>query len=76
MISDYKDSDFYNDVIVMDVMFEQLRAWIRYEKWLTKQEIVFMMRRIQNAADGIERETRKAGTAYFEPRGLPDEEGC
>jgi len=64
MIPD-RDSQFVNDIIEMDVLFEQLRAWVRYEQDLTKRQIVAKMRVIRGCADRIERETRKAGFSYF-----------
>lgn len=57
-------SQLYNDMIELDVIFEQIRAWVRYRD-MTKKELVDMMRRIQSKADQIERRTRSAGWDYF-----------
>ena len=65
MISDYQDSQFVDDIISMDVLFEQIRAWVNYGKNLTKKDIIFTMRRIRGYADNIERRTANAGTEYF-----------
>ncbi len=65
MISDYQGSQFTDDIIGMDVVFEQIRAWVSYGKDLTKKDIIFMMRRIRGYAENIERRTANAGTEYF-----------
>lgn len=57
-------SPFYDDMITLDVMFEQIRSWVRYRD-LTKKELIEFMRKIQAKADHIERCTKAAGWDYF-----------
>lgn len=60
------DSLFIKDMIAMDVMFEQIRAWILgYNRELTKKEIIDFMRKIQGKANWIESKTKDAGWTYF-----------
>lgn len=59
-----KDSDFFKDLIDLEVTIEQLWAWVKYRD-LTKKEIVELLRRIQSKADSMERKTKAAGKAYF-----------
>lgn len=60
------DSLFIKDMIAMDVMFEQIRAWILgYNRELTKKEIIDFMRKIQGKANWIESKTKDSGWAYF-----------
>lgn len=57
-------SPLYNDMIELDVMFEQIRSWVRYRD-LTKKEVIDMMRKIQSKANHIEYCTKSAGWDYF-----------
>lgn len=60
------DSNFVKDMISLDVYFEQIRAWVRAEKDLTKKEIIEMMRKIQDRANWIESHVRgKESAVYF-----------
>lgn len=63
---DYDDnSPFVNDMITLDVYFEQIRAWVRCNRDLTKKEIITMMRKIEAKADQIERSVKASGYTYF-----------
>ena len=59
------DSQFVNDMISMDVLFEQIRAWVRTERDLSKKEIIEFMKRIKVKAEYIEMRTKDAGWDYF-----------
>ena len=59
------DSLFVKDMIALDVYFEQIRAWVRADKDLTKKEIIEMMRKIQGRANWIESHVKDKGLAYF-----------
>lgn len=59
------DSLFVKDMIALDVYFEQIRAWVRDNKDLTKKEIIEMMRKIQGMANWIESHVMDKGLAYF-----------
>ena len=59
------DSLFVKNIIALDVEFEQIRAWVRNHKDLTKKEIILMMRKIQGQANWIESKTKDAGYSYF-----------
>ena len=59
------NSQFVNDMISMDVLFEQIRAWVRTERDLSKKEIIEFMKRIKVKAEIIELRTKGAGWDYF-----------
>ena len=60
------DSLFVKDMIAMDVLFEQIRAWVRNGQDLTKKEVITFMRKIQGRANSIESHVKDAGWGYFE----------
>ena len=63
-----KDSQLGHDIITLDVPFEQLRAWLRYEKYVTKKELIELVHRIKMTADHIEYQLKKSGFDYMDKK--------
>ena len=60
------DSQLGRDIVSLDVPFEQLRSWLKYEKCVTKKDVIELVRRIRCTADHIEYTMKKAGYEYMD----------
>lgn len=60
------NSQLGQDIVSLDVPFEQLRAWLSYGKCVTKKDVIEIVRRIRGVADHIEYTLKRAGYEYMD----------
>ena len=60
------NSQLGQDIVSLDVPFEMLRSWLKYEKCVSKKDIIELVRWIRGTADHIEYTLKKAGYEYMD----------